>query len=182
MAASSHKISTAEPRPARPLVEDALRLQVRDLRRPGFGFVALDLTAANGVTIKLRPDVSETYGWVHVERYQPGARWASSTYDVALISSPQPFGGRRWRFLCPEGFGPCSTLFMPAGVTRFASRRANGLAFRSQRLTSADRAAARARRIVAEMGGGGSKRPKGMHAATYKRHRGMLEASKLFCP
>lgn len=170
-------ISTTGPRGGRPLVEAALCLRVRDLRGSWGFYGSHVLTAADGTVISMRPDVGERHGWIGVEHWPAGARWASASYAVSVMSTPQPFGGLRWRFFCPEGFGPCAALYLPAGAAFLASRQAHGLAFRSQRLHAPARAAARARRIRLGLGGEAALdapfpgRPKGMWAATYERRR-----------
>ena len=152
-------------------------LRVRDLRGR-FGFYGSHaLTALDGTVISMRLDIGERHGWVYVEHRRPGAAWPEMPYAVSLMSAPQPFGGLRWRFICPDGCGPCSALYLPAGASSFASRRAHGLAFRSQRLHAPARAAARARRIRLDLGGEAAldapfpPRPKGMHGSTYERRR-----------
>lgn len=163
-------ISTS-PRGGRPLVEGAVALRVGDLRSRWGWLRRLDLDAPDGSTVKLALDVGEadTFAWLLVEHWPAGARWESARYHVSLCSAPQPFGGRRWRFLCPRGFGSCGALYLPAGADRFASRRAHGLAFTSQRQRAPARAAARAARIRADLGGDGSARPKGMWRSTFDR-------------
>ena len=119
--------STIGCRGGRPIVETGLVLRVRDLRgRHGF-FVNHEVVAADGAVIQFRIDADEAHGWVRVEHLPVGAGWAATSYDIALMSTPQPFGGRRWRFVCPDGFGPCGVLHLPTGADQFASRQAHGL-------------------------------------------------------
>ena len=172
------KFRAKSPRGGRPTVEDAVSLRVRDLRRPGWGWVSPDLIAADGTVIRCRIDVAgDTAAWLHLEHWRPGAAWAASSYTVALIPRPQRFGGVRWLFRDPDGFGLCSTLFLPAGASSFASRQAHGLAHRSQRQRAPARAADRAQRIRQDLGGSGDldapfpAKPKGMWSATYDRLR-----------
>lgn len=162
-------------RGGRPLVETATRIHVRDIRNT-FGWVAPDLVTPDGIRIRTRIEAG-TVTWLHLEHHRPGSVWADAAYLVSLISSPQPFGGERWRFLDPDGFGPCSALYLPPGARRFASREAHGLAFASQRLRAPARARARAQRIREDLGGSADLaapfpvRPRGMHVASYDRLR-----------
>ena len=171
-----HRNSTS-PRGGRPLVEAGFVLRPRDLRGVHGFFASHILTAVDGTTIKLQLDIGETYGWVHVEHWPVDAGWATSSYDVALISTSQPFGGRRWRFVCPERSKPCSVLCLPIGAGQFASRQAHGLAFASQRLRAPARAAIRARQVRLDLGGSADpdapfpERPRGMWARTYVQLR-----------
>ena len=73
-----------------------------------------------------------------VRFYYTTTRWASgekiqSDYWVALDTTPQPFGGRRWWFVCPRIGDRVAKLYLPGGATKFASRKAYRLAYRSQR-------------------------------------------------
>lgn len=169
-------ISTT-PRAARSLVEDALRLHVHDIRgRFGF-FGSHVLTARDGATIKLRPDVGERHGWVYAEHWPVGAGWASSTYEVPVYAQAQHLGGVRWVFACPLSGVRTPVLYLPAGARCLGSRAAHGLAYRAQRLRAPGRAAARARRIREDLGGSADlaapfpERPRGMWAKTYERRR-----------
>ena len=172
---TSYRISTSCPGGGRRLVEDALCLRVRDLRRSGFGWVAPDLTASDGTLIRTCIEVSgETAAWLFLEHWQPSAAWAAASYAVALVPLPQRFGGARWLFRDPGGFGLCAVLYLPAGASSFASRQALGLVHRSQRQRAPARAAARADRLRRDLGGSEPFRPKGMHAATFARRLALL--------
>ena len=189
MTVNLHKISTT-PRDCRPLVEAGLMLRVRDLRGVHGFYGSHELTASDDTTINLHLDVGKMYGWVHIEHRRADHAWSDPGYQVALISTPQPFGGRRWRFVCPERGRPCGVLYLPIGGNRFASRQAHGLAFASQRLRGPARAAVRAQRIRLDLGGSADlaapfpPKPRGMHAATYERLQAVLhpfERRHAFC-
>ena len=102
---------------------------------------------------------------------------ADPEYQLALMSTPQPFGGLRWRFVCPESGKPCGVLCLPIGAEQLASRQAHGLAFKSQRLRASARSAVRAQRIRLDLGDLANldapfpERPKGMWSSTYERRR-----------
>jgi hypothetical protein len=93
---------------------------------------------------------------------------------ITLTTRPQPFGGRRWFFICP-GSGKCAAkLHLPSGAGTFASRKAYRLGYQSQRETSRDRSLSRAfalRRKLGDDGGIGDyiAKPKGMHRRTFER-------------
>ena len=56
-----------------------------------------------------------------------------SDYWIQLETTPQPFGGRRWWFVCPRTERRAAKLYLPTGAFTFASRQAYRLAYRSQR-------------------------------------------------
>jgi hypothetical protein len=50
---------------------------------------------------------------------------------VSLRSTAPHFGGRRWWFVCPLKGIRAAKLYLPAGATNFASRKAYDLTYRS---------------------------------------------------
>ena len=93
---------------------------------------------------------------------------------ITLTTSSQPFGGRRWWFVCPRTGQRATRLHLPSGTTVFACRSAYWLAYRSQRETPCDRALSRAfalRRRLGDDGGIGEDvaKPKGMHWRIFER-------------
>jgi hypothetical protein len=63
-----------------------------------------------------------------------GALWLSHErmhYTVTLVSTVPHYGGRRWWFICPIEKIRVAKLFLPPGATRFASRKAYNLTYRS---------------------------------------------------
>jgi hypothetical protein len=52
-------------------------------------------------------------------------------YRVRLSTSPLPWGGVRWAFLCPDCSRACRKLYLPNGAGRFACRRCYGLTYTS---------------------------------------------------
>lgn len=109
----------------------------------------------------------------HLVLRHPGGE----SYVVDVVSVPQPFGGRRWRLVCPVLGVRTVSLYLPTGAGRFASRQAHGLGYRSQRLDARGRAGEREAKVRTALGGSGRldeafpDRPKGMRHATYQRHR-----------
>src|SRR5262249_45813823 len=93
---------------------------------------------------------------------------------IGLTTTPQPFGGRRWWFVCPRTGQRAARLHLPPGTYTFASRRAHRLAYRSQLETPPDRALSRAFALRRKLGAGGGTgdyipKPKGMHWRTFER-------------
>jgi hypothetical protein len=50
-------------------------------------------------------------------------------YQVALLTTPQRYGGVRWWFQCPRTGRRAVKLFLPLGGHRFWSRRGYGLGY-----------------------------------------------------
>ena len=107
-----------------------------------------------------------------------------SDYTIDLATTPQPFGGRRWWFVCPKSGDLVAKLHLPLGAYTFASRRAYRLGYRSQRQTPRDRALTRAQGLRHKLGGSMSlmdpipAKPKWMRWATYERRVAQI---KLAC-
>ena len=107
-------------------------------------------------------------------------------YIVELATTPQPFGGRRWWWVCPRRGDLVAKLYMPAGGGIFASRKAHRLAYRSQRQSPYDRAISQAfkrrRRLGADGGiGDPIDKPHGMRWATFERKMSQVEAAEAVC-
>jgi hypothetical protein len=85
---------------------------------------------------------------------RPSVRWVSSTW-IQLETTPQPFGGRRWWFVCPRTGRRVAKLYLPSGAFTFASRQAYRLAYRSQRETPYDRALRRGFKLRGKLGADG---------------------------
>lgn len=177
----------------RPTVEDALALDLAVLLRKGLirpgDTVASSLhwrntrtgseTASIGYCCTMT-DVAGTFGADYVVTRR-GERVPVSL-SIGLASSPQPFGGRRWWWICPVTGRRVAKLFKPPSGDRFASRQAWGLAYRSQREAPFDRACSRAWGLRDRLGitdgiGDGLWRPKGMHEARWARERARIEAA-----
>jgi hypothetical protein len=103
-----------------------------------------------------------------------------SDYWVELTTRPQPFGGRRWWFVCPKTGALVAKLHLPPGAFTFASRRAYRLAYKSQRETPHDRAIRRAFKLRHRLGAEGGigdyiAKPKWMRWATFDREMAKVE-------
>ena len=97
----------------------------------------------------------------------------SSDYWVELETTPQPFGGRRWWFICPRTGVRAAKLYLPNGAFTFASRQAYRLAYASQREQPHDRASRRAFKLRGKLGAEGGigdyiLKPKWMRWRTYE--------------
>jgi len=62
---------------------------------------------------------------------------------LGLTTTPQPFGGQRWWFICPRTGRRTAKLYLPDGALTFASRQAYRLAYQCQRNPSRPSLAAR---------------------------------------
>ncbi len=108
----------------------------------------------------------------HVERRRDGR---SVRYRVDLISTPQPFGGMRWWFICPITKRRATKLIIPRGGSRFASRVAWGLGYDSQRVGKLETISRRAGKLYRSLGGtknwraGLPDKPRWMRWPTYAR-------------
>ncbi len=113
-----------------------------------------------------------------VRLYYTTTRWGgervASDYSVALTTTAQPFGGRRWWWICPRTGRRVLKLHLPSGALTFASRQAHRLAYKSQRETPYDRALRRAFRLRDRIGADGGigdyvPKPRWMRMKTYDR-------------
>jgi hypothetical protein len=107
-------------------------------------------------------------------------------YCVELTTKPQPFGGRRWWWICPNRRRLVSNLYMPPEGGTFASRKAHRLAYRCQRQSPSDRAISRAFKLRHRLGGTGGigaeiDKLKGMRWATFDRKMEQVDAAKTIC-
>lgn len=97
-----------------------------------------------------------------------------SDYWIELETTAQPFGGRRWWFVCPRTRRRVAKLYLPNGAFTFASRQAYRLAYACQREQPYDRALRRAFKLRGKLGGTGGletyiAKPKWMRMRTYDR-------------
>jgi hypothetical protein len=190
----------------RPTVENSLTLDLQRLFKTGWlkvnvrtsGLLQWTLvrTGQETASVGFESDLGEESGYVQL-------RWTSTNQRsgeksprenrITLTTSRQPFGGRRWFFICPRTGHNATKLHLPPGADAFASRKAYGLGYRSQRESPRDRSLTRAFALRGKIGGKGGictsiERPKGMHARTFKRAMVKVYAAKrslmrtpLFC-
>src|SRR4051794_32604710 len=121
-------------------------------------------------------------GWMRLTYTK--TRWDGTKRNVEswieLVTTPQPFGGRRWWFVCPRTGAHVAKLHLPPGALTFASRRAYSLAYKSQRETPYDRAISRAYKLRCRLGAKGGigdyvDKPKWMRWATFDREMARVE-------
>jgi hypothetical protein len=138
---------------------------------------------AEVATIGYEAHMGQESGWARLH-YTTTDYWSGEKthhdYRVELTTTPQPFGGRRWWWVCPRRGDLVSKLYRPNGRDRFASRKAHNTAYRSQRQSPRDRAISQAfeiRRQLGSTGGIGSyvEKPKGMRWRTYAREMKRLQ-------
>jgi hypothetical protein len=170
----------------RPTVEDGLVLDLyrlirqRIFRPGGWGGSIIWSEVYSGretARIGYQCFMGQESGHVRL-RYTVTNSWSGEKqhhdYVVQLATTPQPFGGRRWWFVCPKRDDLVSKLYKPNGAGCFASRRAYRLAYRCQRETPRDRALGRAFKLQQRLGSKGGigdviDKPKGMRWRTFER-------------
>ena len=108
--------------------------------------------------------------------------WNEQPYDyrIYLTKTKLHFGGHRWWFICPQTRKRCAVLYKPPGQPYFASRKAYGLAYESQREDHWYRLLRRSRKIedrygVPRWADGWFPKPKGMHLRTYTKRLAELD-------
>jgi hypothetical protein len=95
--------------------------------------------------------------------------------EIALLSIPVHFGGRKWFFRCPRTYKRVSVLHKPLGSSYFASRKHYGrqVAYKSQFYGKLDLEIYRHRSLRRRLGGSDDlfedfpDKPKGMHWRIY---------------
>lgn len=120
-------------------VEEAMRIDMRWLRRRGFvrpgATVSGPLSWSSGSSVHATVNLSEREHGCLVVRFTRDGQHHVQQIDIT--SSPMRFGGRRFYFVCPRRGGRCEVLAMVGGV--FASRQAHRLAYASQSEGQLDR-------------------------------------------
>ena len=169
----------------RPTVEDGLSLDLPKLIRDE---LVRPSTICNGSLVWTRVNTGERVGSIGYNAHIGGEHgrvrlhytsgWDGEKRDldywIELTTTPQPFGGRRWWFICPKTGQRVAKLHLPPGAFTFASRKAYRLSYRSQRQTRFDRALGQAQKIRTNLGGSPSlidpfpDKPKGMRWRTYE--------------
>jgi hypothetical protein len=120
------------------VVDDSVVLSIKDLIRervlvPGsYNRGSLTWRSAGGEASaefeyesELRQDGTGSLFLRYIGAGQQFCHW------VSLRSTVPHFGGRRWWFLCPLKGIRAAKLYLPAGATKFASRKAYDLTYRS---------------------------------------------------
>jgi hypothetical protein len=180
----------------RPTVESSLTLDLQRLFKTGWlkagarilGLLQWTLvsTGEETASIGFESDLGEQRGYVQLRWTSTNQRSGEKRQQenrIALTTRPQPFGGRRWFFVCPRTGEKAQKLHLPSGADTFASRKAHRLGYRSQRESPRDRSLSRAFALRAKIGGKGGiysriEKPKGMHARTFKRAMAKVYAAE----
>jgi len=168
----------------RATIEDGLALSLPKLMRDGLfrpgctgrgSIVWTNTTTGERVSsIGYEAHLGDEDGRVRL--YYTTTRWGGerhgSDYWIGLTTTLQPFGGRRWWFICPQTGRRAAKLSLPNGAFTFASRQAYRLSYRSQRETKHDRALRRAFKLRRRLGANGGigdyvPKPKWMRLRTY---------------
>jgi hypothetical protein len=171
----------------RPTVEDSLTLDLWSLAKTGWlkpgarVSGTLRWTTVNTgreiASIGFQSHLGEDNGYVQLHWTSTDRRTGETRQcetRIALTTSPQPFGGRRWFFICPRTGGSATKLHLPSGANTFACRKAYRLGYRSQRESPRDRSLSRAFALRGKIGGKGGigdyiPKPKGMYGRTFER-------------
>jgi hypothetical protein len=180
----------------RPTVESSLTLDLQRLFKTRWlkagartsGLLQWTLVRTGEVTdsIGFQSDLGEQTGYVQLRRTSTNQRSGEKRQRenrITLTTSPQPFGGRRWFFICPRTGEKAQKLHLPSGADTFASRKAYRLGYRSQRESPRDRSLSRAFALREKIGGKGAigdpiEKPKGMHRRTFQRAREKIDTAE----
>ena len=170
----------------RPTVEDSFTLDLRRLFKNGSlkvgtwicGSLQWTSRGEETASICFQSLLGEDTGYIRLHWTSTNQRTGEVRQcenRITLTTRPQPFGGRRWFFVCPRTGESVAKLHLPpSGVYTFASRRAYRLGYRSQRKSPRDRSSSRAFALREKVGGRGGigssiAKPKGMRPRTFER-------------
>ena len=167
----------------RPTVEGSLSLDLYAMLR---GATLLRDDVRSGRIVFSDGYTGEQLGWIgyfaNLDERQGRMRLIHGSgkgprdYWVDLTTTEQPFGGRRWWFVCSITRRRVSKLYLPAGAITFASRQAYRLGYRSQRGTAADRALRQSFKLREKLGCEDKwRKPKWMRWATFDRYSERVE-------
>ena len=135
--------------------------------------------------IDVETEIGPESGWVRLRYDATNHREDVVHVDdrIDIVSMAQPYGGRRWWFVCPYLGCRVKALFLPEGATRFASRQKWRLTYQSSRLSPEDRALATEQNIRMSLGGEDDgfgdfpDRPSGMRHKRYEKLKARAEAA-----
>lgn len=168
------------------LAEEALRIDIAWMLRKGLAVEGAQKRGSLRWTCGGQPsgDVSYRCDMRDLENAELELRFTVTTratdsaksyiQRIRLTHTRPHLGGRRWWMHCPRNGSRVRMLFAPAGGEMFASRKAWGIAYRSQRQTKRDNLFERLFRLQRRLGCEEGwempiRRPKGMHYRTYAR-------------
>ena len=135
--------------------------------------------------LALRSDGGAAWLRYDVDHYS--RRTGPQEHRITMATTPCPFGGVRWWWICPATGRWVRKLYLPNGGDRFLSRGpgAYRLAYASQRHGWVDRVHGRSRRLYRRLGednygadGCQPEKPKGMRWRTYNAICDRLEAQE----
>jgi hypothetical protein len=179
----------------RPTTDNGLTLDLSKLRRDG---LLRPRFAGSGSLTWTNTSTGEQAGSIGYEAHlgqESGrvrlkyttTRWngerRESDYWIQLETTPQPFGGRRWWFICPQTGVRAAKLYLPDGAFTFASRRAYRLAYPCQREPAHERALRRAFKLRGKLGAEGGIgdyviKPKWMRWRTFERMMARIDKAE----
>jgi hypothetical protein len=179
----------------RPTVEDSLTLDLPRLFKTGWlkpnasiygtlGWTRAS-TGEKTASVGFEAQLGDESGYVRLH-WTSTDRWSGEKRQcenrIVLTTRAQPFGGRRWFFICPRMGGNATKLHLPSGAYTFACRKAYRLGYRSQRETPRDRSLSRAFALRNKVGGQGGigdyiLKPKGMHRRAFERAMERINAA-----
>jgi hypothetical protein len=138
---------TAMPHPQhRVCLQDGLKLDLNHLARKGFIKFGANIGARGfSWTNSHRGEIAS--GVITADMTDPSHGWfriAISRFEqeIASVTRPRHYGGRRWFFVSPVTGGLATVLWKPPGASQFCSRQAwrRRAAYRSQFQNASDRA------------------------------------------
>ncbi len=117
-------------------MEDGLRVDMRVLRRRGYlvpgaivsGKMAWERCDVCTGTVGLRTELQVAQGLLMISYSRAGQ---DHHEEVAIVSTPCRYGGRRFYFICPRSGVRCELLISMRGGP-FVSRKANRLTYSTQ--------------------------------------------------
>jgi hypothetical protein len=183
-------------RNGKPLVESCLTVDLAQIMRlapisdgqSGNGQLSWSIDGQEVAWIRFRLDLRETANARLIVVFFPQAdgERRATRQTIALATTLQHLGGKRWWLRCPMTGKRVRTLHLPPGGDRFASREAWGLAYRVERLDHFDRPFEKLFRVQRRLGQGqglaaGIERPRGMWRRTYVRHVEQFIAAERAC-
>lgn len=137
-------------RNGKPLVENCLTIDLARIMRlapiglgqSGHGELHWSIDGQQLGAIRFRLDLREIETArliLYFYAVQPNGERVPRKQTIALATTPQHLGGKRWWLRCPVTGKRVRTLHLPPERNRFASREAWGLAYRVERLDHFDR-------------------------------------------
>ena len=139
-----------------PSTDQCLRLRLSDLRREGSvrryqmsrrekSWIIAGTTIAR-LTLVIDVDCLQPSPCLHISGWAFGS---SVDQHLDIVAQPQPFGGERFYVLCPKTGKRCTSLIMPPTGRIFASVKAWGIPYTSQREDQLDRCLRRISKLEA---------------------------------